>query len=119
MIRQVNVIIYSLLIIVSFNTNTSEKATHKQKTISFQKSEKLQNYFPLDKIMSVELENWKGKHTLTKHEIDQFRKDLDGYICDGRYSATKPGHFWCNITFQDRTYLYFYSNSRSEIIIST
>jgi len=90
-----------------------------QQIKNFKTEEYLEKYYPLDIIKSVEMENWKGKHPLSKNQILQFTKDLKTYSCAGNYAKTKPGHFWCNITFQDGTHLYFYSNSSSEIIIST
>ena len=96
---------------------TSCNPTVKQKI--FQKGELLNKYYELDNIKSVEIENLKGKHTLSNLELRNFKMDLDTYKYDGSYAKTKPGHFSCNIKFRDKSSMFFYSNSSSEIITST
>lgn len=83
---------------------------------AFKTGEKLAKYYSLDSVKSVEMENWKGKHFLSEMQIRSLTKNLKTYSCAGSYAHTKPGHFWCEIIFKDGSYLFFYSNTESDII---
>lgn len=101
-------------IILIFLTLTS----YGQQTKNYKSEAKLEEYYPLDSIKSVEIENKKGRHHLSKNQILSLIRDLRTYTYGGNYASTKPGYFWCKIIFQNGSDLYFYNNSNSEIIIS-
>ncbi len=111
-----------LLIFVAFTfaqTSLGQVSkSYRTESVSFKVGEKLELYYPLDSIKNITLNNWKGKHVLSKISQKQLIAELKNYKFLGHYAHTKPGHLWCMITFLNGSTFYFDSNSESEIIIS-